>query len=130
MTDEKKSKAKKTLGKRVSDAANTTSDFVENTIDKVSTPSSRAGSSIERIAKMDHANVDKEVIALQMTKNSARGHEYTTKDVETCSKIYSDSITKVVVTADQSRVLISDQTSTSDAEDEDNEADDDYCYTT
>ncbi|WP_391529455.1 hypothetical protein [Photorhabdus akhurstii] len=84
-------------------------DTVTDVIEKVVTPASRAGSTVERVGKMVDAKVDPEVIALQMTKNSSNENIYTEDDVKTCHKIYNDSKTKVVITAEQTRALINDQ---------------------
>ena len=84
-------------------------DTTKDLIDKVSNPTSRAGHVVERAAKMTRGGVDKDVTALQMTKNSPNNQKYTTQDVETLTKLYKDSETKVVITAEQHRVLINDQ---------------------
>jgi len=84
-----------------------TADMVSDAIDKVSRPSSRAGYTVERVGKMIEEGVDKEVIALQMSKTSAN-EKYTASDVETLGKLYQDVKTKVPITAKQAKVLIKD----------------------
>lgn len=88
-----------------SSVVDTTTDLLE----KVSSPGSRAGSVVERAGKMTEQGVDKEVTALQMTKNSPNGQKYTAQDVDSYAKLYFDSKTKVVLTAQQTRALIKDQ---------------------
>ena len=83
-------------------------DFVTDAIEKVASPSSRSGSTVERVGKMIDAGVSPNVIALQMTENSPNSHTYTTQDIESYSKLYTDSKTKVVITAKQARALIDD----------------------
>jgi len=82
-------------------------DTINDVIDKVSTPSSRAGSTVERVGKMLEEGVDKDVIALQMSKTSAN-KKYTTSDVETLGKLYEDVKTKVPITSKQTKALIND----------------------
>ena len=60
------SKTQDTFNNVVDTVVDTGVDF----LDKVSSPTSRAGSTVERAAKMTREGVDKDVIALQMTKNS------------------------------------------------------------
>ena len=82
-------------------------DTINDVIDKVSTPSSRAGSTVERVGKMLEEGVDKEVVALQMSKTSAN-KQYTASDVETLGKLYQDVKTKVPITSAQTKALIDD----------------------
>jgi tRNA U34 5-carboxymethylaminomethyl modifying enzyme MnmG/GidA len=89
----------------LSDITNTAVDI----LDKVSTPSSRSGSVVERVGKLTRNNVDRDVIALQMTKNSPNKQKYTSKDVASYEKLYRDAETKVVITAHQTHALIKDQ---------------------
>lgn len=84
-------------------------DNTTDVIDKVSSPSSRSGSIVERVAKMLTNGVNPNVIALQMTNNSPNEQTYTEKDVNTLAKVYLDSKTKVVITAKQTTALIKDQ---------------------
>jgi peptidyl-tRNA hydrolase len=90
-------------------AAKSVSDFTTDSIDKISSPASRAGSTVERVGKMRKANVHSEVIALQMTKNSAKKQAYEVRDIEAFEKLYNDTQTKVGITAKQARTLIEAQ---------------------
>lgn len=92
-----------------SNVVDTTTDLLE----KVSSPASRSGSVVERAGKMTEEGVDKEVTALQMTKNSPNGQQYTVQDVVSYAKLHRDSKTKVVITAKQARALIKDQQASS-----------------
>ena len=83
-------------------------DTTRDTIEKVSSPSSRAGSTVERVEKMNVAGVSKSVIALQMTENSPNKKIYSETDIEAYIGLYEDAKTKVVMTAKQSRALIKD----------------------
>ena len=78
-------------------------------IEKVSSPASRAGSAVERAGRMLEENVDPEVIALQMTKNSPNGKRYTADKVLAYGDLYEDSKTKAPLTAKQTRAIIKDQ---------------------
>lgn len=86
--------------------------IIDKTVDafeKVQSPASRAGHSIERVAKLSKARVDPEVIALQMTKNSKIGQVYTKDDILTLNKLYNDCETKVAITSAQTSALMDDQ---------------------
>ncbi|NVZ07941.1 hypothetical protein HW932_01525 [Allochromatium humboldtianum] len=85
-------------------------DSATDTLEKVASPASRSGSSVERVGKLLEANVSPNVIALQMTENSPNSQKYTTQDIESYGKLYTDSKTRVVVTAKQTRALIDDMT--------------------
>lgn len=88
---------------------NTVIDSVNDGIEKVSSPGSRAGSTVERAGRMLEEGVSPAVIALQMTENSPNKQTYTSADVQTLGRVYEDSKTKVVLTAKQTRALINDQ---------------------
>lgn len=92
---------------------NTVIDSVNDGIEKVSSPSSRAGSTVERAGRMLEEGVSPSVIALQMTENSPTNQTYTPEGVETLGQVYQDSKTKVVLTAKQTRALIKDQSGSS-----------------
>lgn len=86
-------------------------DTLEPIVDmyeKVASPRTRAGATVERVGKMRANNVDDEVIALQMTKNSPNGHTYTESDVQLLGRIYEDSKTRVLITAKQAKALVCD----------------------
>ncbi|APP80629.1 hypothetical protein [Xanthomonas hortorum] len=84
-------------------------DSAADLIEKVSSPASRAGSAVERAGRMLEENVDPEVIALQMTKNSPNGKRYTVAKVLAYGDLYEDSKTKAPLTAKQARAIIKDQ---------------------
>lgn len=84
-------------------------DGAVDIIEKVSSPASRAGSAVERAGRMLEENVDPEVIALQMTKNSPNGKRYTAAKVLAYGDLYEDSKTKAPLTAQQTRAIIKDQ---------------------
>lgn len=93
-------------------STNVTGAFVDGAVDlieKVSSPASRAGSAVERAGRMLEENVDPEVIALQMTKNSPNGKRYTAAKVLAYGDLYEDSKTKAPLTAKQTRAIIKDQ---------------------
>lgn len=98
---------------KVQDIVNNTVDTTADLLDKVSSPTSRAGSTVERAAKMTQNGVDKDVTALQMTKNSPNGQTYSSADVEAYNKLYEDAKTKVVITSKQATALIKDQKNSS-----------------
>jgi len=83
-------------------------------IEKVSSPASRSGSTVERAGKMLEEGVSPAVIALQMTENSPKNQTYTQDDVKTLGKVYLDSKTRVTLTAKQTRALIKDQNEQAD----------------
>ena len=63
----------------------------DNLIEKASSPSSRAGLVIGRVGSAIEDNVDAEVIALQMTKNSVNNNTYSEGEVLSFNKLYLDS---------------------------------------
>ncbi|PML61921.1 hypothetical protein BCT73_05930 [Vibrio breoganii] len=85
------------------------SDVATDGIEAVSSATSRAGAVVNRVAAMDEANVDHEVIALQMTKGSPNDHKYTEQDVQAYSKLYDDAKSGVPMTAKAARALVKDQ---------------------
>jgi len=82
-------------------------DKATDMIDKVSTPSLRAGYTIERVGKLLESGISPKVIALQMTETSAN-ERYTVSDVKTYGKLYQDVKTKVPITSKQTKALIND----------------------
>mgnify|MGYP003589540144 CR=1 FL=1 len=82
---------------------------VENALDKVQTPTTRAGNTVERVGKMYESGVDPDVIALQMTKKSPTKKRYTRRDVETLNAVYQDAKSCVLITASQAKSLMQDQ---------------------
>ncbi|MBL7237999.1 MAG: hypothetical protein JJK57_15770 [Komagataeibacter hansenii] len=89
----------------INNAIDGTTDLIE----KVSSPASRAGSTVERVGRMLEAQVSPEVIALQMTKNSANGNKYTVSDINSYGSLYKDAKKRSPITAAQTRALIKDQ---------------------
>ena len=67
------------------------SDTTIDLLDKVSTSTSRAGTTIERAGKMYAKGVPKKVIAVQLTENSKSGNEYqgnrTTKPLKSKNRL-------------------------------------------
>ena len=84
-------------------------DVVEVVLDKVQTPTSRAGHTVHRVAMMLENDVDPDVIALQMSKNSATGRTYTATEVKMLGELYNDCKTNSPIKASQTKVLIRDQ---------------------
>jgi hypothetical protein len=91
--------------------------FVKNSvvdaIDKASGPTSRAGVTVERIAK---AGVSSRTIATQLADNSHTGQIYTAGHIDSFKMLFTDVQTKVGVTAAQAQAMINDQQSTKDAD--------------
>ena len=86
-----------------------TIDSINDGIEKVSSPSSRAGWTVQRVGVLLEDGLSPKVIALQMTENSPTKATYTSSEVIGMGKLYEDSKTKVVLTAKQTRALINDQ---------------------
>ena len=84
-------------------------DVIEDVLDKVQTPTSRAGHTVHRVAMMLGNDVDPDVIALQMSKNSATGRTYTATEVKMLGELYNDCKTKSPIKASQTKALIRDQ---------------------
>ncbi len=93
----------------MSDSKSKISTIVIDTIEKVSSQKSRSASTVERVAKLDIATVDKEVIALQLTKNSRNGYKYTEESIKFFSMLYEDSRSNVGITKAQTEALLDDQ---------------------
>lgn len=93
-------------------------DSATDLIQKVATPASRAGASVERVGRMIKAGVAPEVIALQMTMNSPKGVNYTPDKIVAYGELYEDSKTKAPITAKQTRSLIEDQHAQRNADDD------------
>ncbi|MFW7342562.1 hypothetical protein V0R37_13615 [Pollutimonas sp. H1-120] len=93
----------------ISKKINSMQDSIVDTLDKVSGPSSRAGVTLERIAKMAKAGVGNRAIAVQLEDNSHTRQQYSPQEIESFKKLFKDVETKVGVTATQARALIEDQ---------------------
>lgn len=87
-------------------------DAAIDSIDKASGPTSRAGVTLERIAKMTKAGVSARAIATQLEDNSHTRQQYTVEHVEGFKMLFKDVQTKVGVTAAQARAMMADQQST------------------
>lgn len=81
---------------------------VSDVLDKMSSPKTRAGASIQRIYEMNQAGLSNKIAALLMEQNSANKFKYTPREVETIVKVYEDCKTKVLVTKAQAKVIIKD----------------------
>ncbi len=85
-------------------------DKVEDMVDKVSSPTSRSGNVLNRIATLSKAGLAPDVTALQMKKSSVNNYNYTPRDIAAFTKLYEDCKTKPPLTAQATRALIKDQT--------------------
>ena len=81
---------------------------MEQLIDKIRTPSSRAGNTVERAGKMAEAGVCLDAIAAQMTHNSKNGTKYSPRDAEVLAKVYEDCKSNVLITSAQAKAMIDD----------------------
>ena len=84
-------------------------DKAMDSIEAIMPATVKAGSVVNRVAALDKAGVDREVITLQMTKNSARGHTYEKEEIPTLLKLYEDCKTRVPLSAKSARALVKDQ---------------------
>jgi len=84
-------------------------DTVTDALEKVQTPASRVGHVMERAAKLVRGEVDPEVVAMQMTKNSPNGHVYTPQGVVEMANAFEDCETRAILTAKQTTALLDDQ---------------------
>ena len=96
-------------GEDIKDKVVDTLDVGVDLIEKVSSPASRSGSIVNRVAAMDKEGLDREVIALQMTKGSHHNQTYTERDIEAYVKLDKDAHSGVNLTARQTTALIRDQ---------------------
>ncbi|EHX3070557.1 hypothetical protein K3V08_005013, partial [Escherichia coli] len=78
---------------------------LNNFLDKISTTNTRAGHTITRIAKLSDAGVSDDVIALQLSSNSANGFRYTADEIKAYKKLHNDVKTKVGITSKQTKAL-------------------------
>ncbi len=76
--------------------------------DSISSASTRAGRTINRVGNMTRAGVDAEVQALQMTKQSPTNQQYDVRDVQAFQKLEADSRVGVPITQHQVNALIQD----------------------
>ena len=99
------SKEKTKAQKFIDKAADTTTDSIE----AIMPVTTKAGGVVNRVASLDKAGIDHEVIALQMTKKSARGNKYEKEEIRTLVKLYEDCKTRVPLSAKSARTLVKDQ---------------------
>lgn len=95
--------------KKLGETLQTGADFIDDTLEKASTPASRAGHVIERAGKLLAADVSPEVVALQLSLGSANKNKYTVAHVEGFGQLYQDMQTRVNLTAAQTTGLLKDQ---------------------
>lgn len=81
------------------------SDKVVDVFEKCASTASRAGSTVERVGKMDVHGVPRKVIAFVMTERSTNKINWTEEKVGVVCDIYQESKTKVLVTASQATAL-------------------------
>lgn len=84
-------------------------DIVADNLEKMSGPTSRAGATLERIAKMAKAGVGNGAIKAQLEDNSHTGKKYSTEQIEGFKQLYTDAETKVGITSAQARALMADK---------------------
>lgn len=103
----KKNLADKAL-EAVVGAVSSAGDIGSQALDKVSSPASRAGITIERVGKMVKGKVAPEAIAAQLSAGSSTNHNYTVEQVKGFNALYEDCQTKVPVTRAAAEALIAD----------------------
>lgn len=75
-----------------------------DTLEKCSSPATRAGNSVERVSKLDACGVPRKAIAVLMTERT--GEEWTEAEVGTLCKAYRQR--HVLITASQATALFND----------------------
>jgi hypothetical protein len=81
----------------------------ESFLDKVRSPSTRAGNTIERVGKLSEAGVSHRVIAAQMEENTRLDVRFSEGDIKVITKVWQCSKSNVLITKNQSKALIQDQ---------------------
>jgi hypothetical protein len=94
---------------KVQKVINKATDTATDSIEAIMPATTKAGGVVNRVASLDKAGVDHEVIALQMTKSSARGNKYEKEEIPTLVKLYEDCKTRVPLSAKSARKLVQDQ---------------------
>lgn len=89
-----------------------TADTAMDSIEAIMPATTKVGGVVNRVAALDKAGVDHEVIALQITKKSARGYKYEKEEITTIVKLYEDCKIRVPLSAKSARALIKDQEKT------------------
>jgi len=82
---------------------------VVDLLDKVHTPGSRAGNTVERVAALIEAGVTPATVATQMTSTSPSGQVYDAQSVEVLVSLYEDCKTRAPLTKKVTEALIQDQ---------------------
>ncbi|ELW8194780.1 MULTISPECIES: hypothetical protein [Enterobacteriaceae] len=101
--------------KKIRDTLRSGKDAALDTWDQVtSDQTSRTGHSAKRVASQLANNVDPEVVALQITKNSLKNNPddpqtFTGEEVVTVAKFYAANRSRPVLTRKQSNALIAAQ---------------------
>lgn len=80
-------------------------DKAVDIFEKCSSPASRAGSTVERVGKLDKGGVPRDVIAGVMTSRSTNEIKWTEEKVGIVCDLYKENRTKVLVTASQASAL-------------------------
>ncbi|GKX39951.1 hypothetical protein F9U39_11990 [Pectobacterium versatile] len=94
--------------KKVKKVINAVVNAGSEALDKVSSPASRAGNTIERVGKMAKSGVSSEAITAQLKHGSATNYNYTVTQVEGMVALYDDCHKKVPVTKAAAGALIDD----------------------
>ena len=81
---------------------------MEQLLDKIRTPKSRAGDTVERIGKVRKKQVTRKQIADQMSANSKSGISFDERDVVAYEKLFDCSQKGVLLTARQARELMAE----------------------
>ena len=82
---------------------------VVDLLDKVHTPASRAGNTVERVAALIEAGITPEAVATQMTSTSSSGQVYNTQSILALVSLYEDCKTRAPLTKKAIEALIQDQ---------------------
>lgn len=83
-------------------------DKAVDTLEKCSSTKTRAGNLVERVGKMDAANVPHKTIATLMTERSRIGKTWTESDVQVLCDAYLESRSRPLVTAEQATALMNE----------------------
>lgn len=82
---------------------------VIDTFEKVASPASRAGVTVERVGKLIEGDISSpSIIAQIISERSSNGFTYDESDVETMHKLHLDSKTTVGITVKQVNALTKD----------------------
>lgn len=95
--------------KKVNLMSNKIVDKAIDAYDQLSNPTSRAGVTVKRVSQLVMNDVDKEVIALQLNKNSSTGNIYTPEQIQGIAQVFEDCRTRPGITKTQANALIKDQ---------------------